>query len=799
MRYSPDEMYPMKRLTLPLVATILASTLVILQIPLWGLFVWQRLNYPFPIDYGEGPLLRQLQYLQQTASLASLYAPLESTPYMVVNYPPVYLLTSHLFTIIGDNLWAGRFVSALAGLIAGIAIYALSRPTSATPLQHIVSAVIAGTWLVIPIAREWSGVMRVDMLGVALGLIGLVVSLRGRLTLGAILVTLALFTKPSLIAAPMALLVLWLSQPRQPVMRAIGAAVVTAIIIAGSITITGGNLWLHVVQSNINSWERALAEGFWREAWQLHAPLMLAALGLALSHLRHWRTLLSPDHVHTSMAVVYIIGGVIVGIGIGKVGAYANYFLELYAGMLWLIALSATRIVNHPTRLRWLGITLVAVCSLSVARYIPLWSETYAKPYGMIERQRPVRLAFGNYTVWHDIRREAQVLEANAVTASDLNTRITQLGATTIFTDVPGIAAQANVSAPMQVFEHRQLADVGLWDQRPMLIKLANGTIPVVVLDYLGNWMTPESIALITTRYAQSGSRGSYDIYQPIAVGAPVTVNQSFGDVTLVSVALPPPLLRPAYEPSTQLPVLLTWQSQSANDTTPRTVTLTLVDAEQQVLSRSVQPLFAGALTTADAVTPLQHLQALALPARLPNGTYQIAVQLDDDDQPAHSATTIVVQRGAGQVRGDPGYLVPDQFAQYIAAHGGSVAWGEPLMPAMPFVDMTLQCFTIRCLIADEAGIRPAPLGEWLRGATVLLPAADDVVSYDFMREIVVSGQFEGDAYALADVARRENDIHLWLHQEVLLQYIGDTVSLANGGERLLRLPGIPYRWGITP
>lgn len=787
----------MKKFSLPVVATILASTLVIFQIPFWLLFVWQRLNYPFPIDYGEGPLLRQLQYLQQTASLASLYGPLESAPYVVVNYPPIYLLASQLFTFIGDNLWAGRFVSMLAGIIAGIAIYLLSRPNDTQPLPHIVSALVASTWLVIPIVREWSGVMRVDMLGVALGLIGLVVSLRGRLTLGAILVTLALFTKPSLIAAPMALLVLWLSQPRQPVIRAIGAAVITAVIIAGGITATGGNLWLHVVQSNINSWERALAEGFWREAWQLHAPLMLATLGLALVHLRNWRTLLSPDHIRTSMAIVYTIGGVIVGIGIGKVGAYANYFLELYAGMLWLIAVSAGAIVNHPTRRRWLGVALVAVCSLSVARYIPLWSETYAKPYGMIERQRPARLAFGSYTVWHDIRREAQVLDANAVTASDLNTRIAKLGATTIFTDVPGIAAQANVSAPMQVFEHRQLADVGLWDQRPMLIQLANGAIPVVILDYLGNWMTPESIALITSRYAQSGSRGSYDIYQPIAVGAPITTNHAFGDVTLVSIALPPPLMRPAYEPSTQLPVLLTWQSQSANDTTPRTVTLTLVDAEQQVLSRSVQPLFAGALTVADAVAPLQHLQSVALPARLPDGTYQIAVQLDE--QPAISATTIVVQGGAGQVRGEPGYLIPDQFVQYIAAHGGSVAWGAPLMPAMPFADMTLQCFTVRCIMADAAGIRPAPLGEWLRGATVLLPAADEVASYDFMREMVVSGQFDGDAYAVADVARRENDIHLWLRKEVLLQYRGDTVSLANGGERLLRLPGIPYRWGVTP
>jgi hypothetical protein len=48
---------------------------------------------------------------------------------------------------------------------------------------------------------------------------------------------------------------------------------------------------------------------------------------------------------------------------------------------------------------------------------------------------------------------------------------------------------------PMQVFEHRQLLDSGLWGRRPTLRQLADGKIPLVVLDYLGNWMTPESIA----------------------------------------------------------------------------------------------------------------------------------------------------------------------------------------------------------------------------------------------------------------------------------------------------------------
>src|SRR5262249_50679100 len=69
-------------------------------------------------------------------------------------------------------------------------------------------------FLGLPIVREWAVVMRVDMLGLALGLWGLVLIRRclGRrgVLWAALPLTLGLFVKPSLIAAPAAAL-LWLA------------------------------------------------------------------------------------------------------------------------------------------------------------------------------------------------------------------------------------------------------------------------------------------------------------------------------------------------------------------------------------------------------------------------------------------------------------------------------------------------------------------------------------------------------------------------------------------------------------
>lgn len=607
---------------------------------------------------------------------------------------------------------------------------------------------------------------------------------------------LALLAKPTLIAAPLALLVLYVTVPRQAALRALAIAGGVVLAIVALFSLFGADLWLHVVQANVNGWEYALAKGFWRELLTIHWPLLLVAGLGALLLARVWRQALAPEYLPLSMALAYTAGGVVVGIGIGKVGAYANYFLELYAGLIWVATCLVVMAAGaEKTRQRWLAVALVALCNLAVLRFYPLWSETYPKPYGMIEQQRPPRLVVGGYGVLQDYRREGQILAANAVTNADLTTAIRAAG-TEVYTDMPAIAAQADVRAPMQVFEHRQLLDAGLWDQKPLLRRLANGEIPIVVLDYLGNWMTPESIALITTRYAQSGSRGSYDVYQPIATGAPSHVEARFGTLVVDRLAIAAPMLQPAYEPGSTVPVVLRFSG--SGDSSEQTVTLQLTDSTGATVAQSRQTLFAGALSAADlAAGPLEHLQALRIPRRVGAGTYTLAVSID---AAAPIAIGILpVAPAGGVMRGEPAYLIPAAFMAYIAAHGGENMYGIPHMPAMPFAEMTIQCFTTRCLIlpTGSSSVEPAPLGEWLRGATALLPPAVGDDAYHFERVIAQSGLYEGTAYAPTDQARSDGATSVWLRREVLLRFDDEVVTVADGGVRLLRLPGIPYRWGV--
>ncbi|MFM2308098.1 MAG: hypothetical protein RLY87_218 [Chloroflexota bacterium] len=787
----------LRRLPIFVLSLCAAALVVLVQVPFWVLFVVRRIGYAYPIDYGEGPLLRQLQFLLHGGSLAGLYGDLQAAPFVVANYPPLFLALTRLVAIALPALAAGRVVSMLAGMCVAVAIVLLVLPRERTRLMVLATVLSALSWFAIPIVREWSGVMRVDMLGVAVGLIGLVLAYRGRLTAGTVLVALALLAKPTLIAAPLALLPVLVVRPRADVFRAVGIASAVVVGIIAVLTLSGANLWLHLVQSNVNGWEYALARGFWRELLALHWPLIAVSVGACGILLRHWRLALTPASLGLTMALAYTFGGVLVGVGIGKVGAYANYFLELYAGLIWVATSLATRASAHTDRRRWGAVLVLAACSVGLVRFYPLWSETYPKPYGMIELQRPARLVIGGYGVLQDYRREGQILAANAVTNADL-TRLIQQAGTSVYTDMPAIAAQADVSAPMQVFEHRQLLDVGLWDQKPLLRQLANGTIPIVVLDYLGNWMTPESIALVTTRYAQSGSRGSFDVYQPIATGAPQHIAVPFAQAMVDRLSITAPLLQAAYEPGTILPVTL--RLSGTGDLQPHRITLLLRDAQGTVVARSEQQLFAGALTLADlAEGPLEHLQALSIPRRTPAGTYALALAIDDT--PAIDIAQLPVAATKGIMRGEPAYLIPATFATYIATHGGEAAYGIPHMPAMSFADMTLQCYTHRCLMLPTGSttVQPAPLGEWLRGATALLPAANADDRYHFERVIAQTGTFEDAAFATVDVPRNDGTAVIWLCRDGMLSFQDDEVTLADAGARLLRLPGIPYRWGIVP
>ncbi|NTV62947.1 MAG: hypothetical protein HGA65_05350, partial [Oscillochloris sp.] len=465
----------------------------------------QLLTFSYPLDYGEGPLLAQVDQLRAGTPIWQLYRDPAAPPYLVINYPPLYLLLcAGLAQVTGSPLLAGRLTSLGSAIGAVMAIALLSggaggqRPTTSRPRDlgenYRLSAIgLSLLFLTVPIVREWASLMRVDMLGLCLGLWGLVVLGRpsGRRwpLLAGLLLLASLFTKPSLLAAPIAatswLLWEYLRAPRGQRARPLGhlVALVAPIALGGGLLLgllqaaSGDWFTLHVVAANANRWDAELAQGFWQAQIALRWPLAAAALlALALAVRSRW--------AGTAPALLYTLAGCLTAAGVGKVGAYSNYFLELYAGLIWLVAAGGMgrkrESQDHPahpmSRLLPIGACLLQIASLLY--YAPLWDPTWPRQAGLVTPSPP-RLALGRYGLWADARREADLLAAFGRVDQALDQEVRAAGQ--IFTDLPGTAAASGAVSRMQVFEARQLIDQGLSDQSGLLYDLANGEPPLAV------------------------------------------------------------------------------------------------------------------------------------------------------------------------------------------------------------------------------------------------------------------------------------------------------------------------------
>lgn len=859
---------------------------------------WHVLTFPYPLDYGEGPLLAQVNALRSGTSLPQLYSDPGAPPYLVVNYPPVFLVVAWLIAPLIDvavpgsdaTLLAGRLVTLMATLGSVFLIWRLALPPDdprRTPMQRIAALIVALAFLALPIVREWGALMRVDLLGVCLGLWGLLLT-RRLSRWAAFPLALSLLVKPSLIAAPAAALIwLWFRHRRRAlevalIMVAIGGAAAGALQLA-----SGGWFWLHVIVANANPWSAALAEGFWQDQATILWPLWIGAACAAAflmaraapDALNQCRSALPSGSTlaHSLLPVAYTCFGAYVAFGVGKVGAYANYFLEFYAGAVWLIATTIAHLLatdrlsdgqrfpstrrsgslaqtpsmkeqtpslssrismltswfltvnahaqapttrtKHPdSSFSVLGSSALLLClAAALLRYHPLWSENYVKPYGLIEGDNPPRMAFGTYGVWRDLQREQEILatlrRVNAALVGDVQT-----AGAPIVTDIPGIAAQAGALSRLQAFEHRQLYDAGLLDQRPLLRDMANGRVPLVVLDYLGNWLTPEMVALITHRYAQIGSRGTFDLYQPVDPGRRSDITLDIGAgirVTGVFLASPGDAM---YAPGER--VVLTLElgrhrdaAASPCDAALCQVRVNLATNDGATITAWERPLIYGALRPADwNSATIQHMHPIDLPAKLSPGIYRLAVALRSDVEPLTSPQHIAqieVGGQSGRLLGERGYFVPAPIFKFWMDAGGYEGPGDPLMPAVPFVDGVLQCFLRACVRYADGDITRLPLGELvLIGESGLRPTQPETGASQFFPETgyTLRGAFleaweaNGGEEVLGppisdEMQRGATRVQYTRYARLERPEEEDVVLLANLGEEYLRLPGIPYRW----
>lgn len=429
---------------LPVITGIL-GVMTVVQVFIFALRVYRTLTFPYQIDYGEGPIL---QIAMRVARGEAMYPPVNQPPYAIASYEPLYYLLCALgVKLMGPGFLLGRLVSfastlAIAGC-AGLVVWRETRHRFATFLA-------AGLILAMPHVMVWSTLMRIDLLAIALAVVGYCVFTRGHRLGGIPLFALGVFTRRTNVAALGAAFV---GDARQrgwrPALRAFAAQVgLIVLLMGGAALVTRGamvhQLALHTASSLGKAWS-------WEQLWSLiwwplrayPAYFAITMLGAAWCAVRRERR---PLFVFFAFACVIFLTG-------GRIGSAHNYLIEpmvvgaMMFGMLWA-----------DLSRRGPGLPAAGLLALGGALAIQM--------------------------VWTDRNLEYSISLSQEEASGGASGRVTELIRATpgeVICQDTGLAALAGKPDALMPFEFTQMARRRALDPEPVFAKVRAGGYALIV------------------------------------------------------------------------------------------------------------------------------------------------------------------------------------------------------------------------------------------------------------------------------------------------------------------------------
>jgi hypothetical protein len=427
------------------------------------------IHSPIELDYGEGIVWQQAVLIPGPR----MYGNSQDLPFIVFHYPPLYHLLAHAALPLQSDLRAaGRLVSVLATIVialaaAGLVLVATQQPDRPIERTALWSAAVTGMFILcLHAVRSWGMVMRVDMVAIALGLLGLLVGAwaNGRFwgTAAALLLCVAsVFTKQSQLAPGVAVFVVaLLRNPR----TAVGAAVLAGGAGLAALELlqwlTSGGFLHNIIFYNINRLNLRHGYEVFRgeSSFRLMALMVLAAIltlfglvqrpaggswlgaiGASLSELRSGQQSMTAR----AMLLLHFALASLMLVTVFKNGSSFNYLIDwlcVGAVLLGVLLCDLTRAGEGPGRLLAFITTMLILGVLGLPfRQDPIASVT-SMPY---EQEAFVH----------------RIAAAEKPVASENMSLLMQAGKPILFE--PGIVTE--------------LAAQGRWDETPLLDMIRSG------------------------------------------------------------------------------------------------------------------------------------------------------------------------------------------------------------------------------------------------------------------------------------------------------------------------------------
>jgi hypothetical protein len=465
---------------------------VYLALTLWLGIV--GLTYPYQLDYGEGIVL---WFARQLAHGQPIYLKPDDVPYASSNYPPVALgLSAALMPIFGEGYVGGRLLNFASALLVAALIY---RIVHSETRDRRASALAALFFLGSPYIYHWIPLFRVDLVGLAFafgGVYALWEFDRRSLTadrrvsafyfcLFTFAFLLALYTKHSLIAAPLAaFLALWQRERRIAlafafVLGALGGALYLALDV-----VTRGGFTFGIIESNATVFLPEQLAALLQNFVGTFPILLLVALRGWFARVRAKRIGVLEWYAVTTFATLALAG---------RVGAWENYFFEALAIVCVFLGfqLSAFRFqiadTHHASRITQSVIPFLFLLQLAL--------------------------------MWHDPRIAADLIARDAPANQELARVLARTSGIIISEDM-GALVTSGKPVVYYTFQYSSLARSGKWNQQWELDGLREGAFPLVILergtredvDHYRRF-TREFVSALDRYYACTQTIGKYELY----------------------------------------------------------------------------------------------------------------------------------------------------------------------------------------------------------------------------------------------------------------------------------------------
>jgi hypothetical protein len=461
------------------------AALVISYLIIFGLSAAARLPLPAELMYGESIVL---DLSRRVARGEALYPAPDHVPLVVTAYMPLYyLLVGSLERVFGSGYEPGRIVSLAAAAGSALAIVASVHRVGG---RWWAAWLAAGFFLTQNMTvLLWAPLHRVDLLALCLTLGGLALVTTGRPRLAAILLVLAVATKQSYLAAPVAVIAaLW---PDRRSILWFGGLFLGGLgaVVVGACALTDGWFLWHTVVANANPFDddnlRAMLGGF------LHfngVPILAATAIFAL-----------PAQPGERLWRAYFLATLVSVLGFGKVGASSNYWLEITAATAVLIGLLAARLAACPRPagpITETGLALLVAGSLLIP--IPGYQAVVRETL----RSIPAGTAAG---------MQGQLALEPMVAAEPGD----------VLTDEPALAVAVGKPVTYEFVIFDLLVTQGRWNERPILDAVEAQRFGLVILSTpletppdQARW-SPALVAALRSSYASAGQAGNYWLYRP--------------------------------------------------------------------------------------------------------------------------------------------------------------------------------------------------------------------------------------------------------------------------------------------